>query len=120
MSENLAKFEERIAKLESSGRRLKLSLILLPLIAFSLGAAVSDALKAKSVTTEKLVIVDDTGKPRAALYANSKGNPNLELYNADGSLLLNLAKSDDNGIGCIQFFDQEGKFKGGNGGNALK
>jgi hypothetical protein len=120
MSENLATFEERIAKLESSGRRLKVSLILLPLMAFSLGAAFSDVLKAKSVITEKLIIVDDTGKTRAALYANSKGNPNLELYNADGSLMLNLAKSDDNGIGCIQFFDQAGKFKGGAGGNALK
>lgn len=120
MSDNNTSLEERIAKLESTGRRQKLLLVILPLLAVALGAAANDALKAKSVTTEKLVIVDDSGKPKAALYANAKGDPNLEMYNPDGSLLLNIARSDDNGIGCIQFFNKEGKFKGGAGGNALK
>ena len=120
MSSCTVSLEERVAKLESTGQRLKLTLVLLPLFAFALGAAANDALKAKSVTTEKLVIVNDAGKPTAALYSNAKGDPNLELYNPDGSLLLNLARSDDNGIGCIQFFNKAGEFKGGAGGNALK
>ena len=119
MSKITASMEDRIAKLERSSRRLKLILVILPLLAFALGAGANEAMQAKSLTTEKLVIVDDAGKPRAALYSNVKGDPNLEFYNADGSLLLNLARSDDNGIGCIQFFSKEGKFKGGAGGNAL-
>ena len=121
MSNNKVSVEERIAKLELSSRRLKLGLLMIPLLAFGLGAAANDALKAKSVTTEELVIVDDAGERRASLFSNPKsGDPHLELYNADGTLLLNLARSDDNGIGCIQFFNKDGKFKGGAGGNALK
>ena len=120
MSDTTARLEERVAKLESTSRRLKLLLFVLPLLTLALGAAANDALKAKSVTTEKLYIVDDSGKPKAALFCNDKGDPNLELYNPDHSLLLNLARSDDNGIGCIQFFNKNGEFKGGAGGNALK
>lgn len=54
MSNNTASVEERIANLESSSRRLKLALLMIPLLAFALGAAANDALKAKSVTTENL------------------------------------------------------------------
>lgn len=95
-------------------------LALIPVIAFSLGATTGDALKGKSVMTEKLLIVDQEGKSRAALFANQQGDPNLEFYNPDGSLLMNIARSDDNGIGCIQFFNRNGAFKGGAGGNALE
>ena len=98
MPTNTASLEDRIAKLETAGRRLKATLMMVPLLAFTLGAAANDASKAKSVTTEKLVIVDDAGKTRAALYSNESGDPSLELYNPDGSLLLNLARSDVNEI----------------------
>jgi len=120
MQMNTTTIESRLARLEQKDRRRRILLVLVPFMAFGLGAAANDVLKAKSVTTEKLVIVDEAGKPRATLYANKQGDPSLELYNPDGSLLLNLARSDDNGIGCIQFFSKEGKFKGGAGGNALK
>lgn len=119
MPHTSAALEARIARLESAGQRLKLALVVLPLLGIALGAAGKDALSIQSVTTERLTVVDESGKPRIALYANSK-SPFIELYNPDGSLLLNLARSDDNGIGCIQFFDAVGKFKGGAGGNALK
>ena len=120
MSHESTSLECRIASLEASGRRLKLALVFLPVLALVLGAAANDAIKTKLVSTEKLVIVDDSGKPKAAFFCNAQGDPNLEFYNSDGSLLLNLARSDDNGIGCIQFFSKEGKFKGGAGGNALE
>ena len=112
--------EDRLMRLEQKDRRLRALVVLVPLLAFGLGAAASDALKAKSITTGKIELVDEAGKVRAALFTNQQGDPNLEFYNPDRTLLLNVARSDDNGIGCIQFFSKDGKFKGGAGGNALQ
>ena len=112
--------EARIEKLESTVGRLRIVLVVVPLLAFVLGAAANDALTAKSVTTERLQIVNPAGETRASLFTNAKGDPVLELYNADGSLLVNAGRSPDNGVGFIQFFDEQGQFKGGAGGNALK
>ena len=46
-------------------------------------------IKAKSITTERLVIVDANGKERAAVYCGDKQEPLFEMYNADHSLILN-------------------------------
>ena len=73
-----------MAKLEASNCRLKMVLFIFPLLVIALGAGANEAMQVKSLTTEKLVIVDHTGKPRAALRSNAKGDPNLECCNADG------------------------------------
>ncbi len=111
----------RVTHLERQNRRQRLALVALPLVALLLGAAAQQVneWKGKSVTTEKLILVDDDGKERGAWYVR-KGEPVLEFYNKDHSLILNAGKSPDNGVGFIQFFDEKGKFKGGVGGNALK
>jgi len=111
---------DRIAELERKMKRIMASVIILPALAFVLGAAANDMIKAKSVTTERLVIVDANGKERAAIYCGDKQEPVLEMYNADHSLIINAGKSPDNGVGFVQFFDSAGTFKGGAGGNALK
>ena len=111
----------RVARLERQNRRQRLALVAIPLVALLLGAAAQQVneWKGKSVTTEKLILVDGDGKERGAWYVH-KGEPVLEFYNKDHSLILNAGKSPDNGVGFIQFFDDKGKFKGGVGGNALK
>lgn len=121
MIELLKTLESRIEGLERQNRRLRWLLFGLPAVAALLGAATAQVVdwKGKSVTTEKLILLDGEGKERGALYVH-KGEPVLELYNPDHSLLLNAGKSPDNGVGFIQFFDSQGKFKGGLGGNALK
>jgi hypothetical protein len=111
---------DRIAALERKMKRMIACMIVLPAFAFLLGAAANDMIRAKSVTTEKLVIVDSGGNERAALFCGDQDEPVLEMYNADHSLMLNAAKSPDNGVGFVQFFDAAGKFKGGVGGNSLK
>ncbi len=112
---------DRIAQLERKMKRIVACVISLPAIAFLLGAAANDMIKAKSVATERLVIVDANGKERAVICCTGdKQEPVFEMYNADHSLILNAGKSPDNGVGCVQFFDSVGKFKDGVGGNALK
>ena len=111
---------DRIAQLERNLKRIMGCIIVLPAFAFLLGAAANDMITAKSVTTERLLIVDANGKERAAIYCDGKQEPVLEMYNANHSLILNVGKSPDNGVGFIQFFDSAGRFKGGAGGNALK
>jgi hypothetical protein len=120
MSVSSPSIDDRVARLERRIRNLFILLLAIPALAFLLGAAANDVLKAKSVTTQKLVIVDPKGRDCAAFYVSKKGEPVFEMYNQDHSLLLNVGKSDDNGFGFIQFFDNEGKFKGGVGGNALE
>jgi hypothetical protein len=121
MGEASPTLESRIDRLERQNRRQRWLLLGLPAIALLLGASAAQVAdwKGKSVTTEKLILVDGDGKERGAMYI-SKGEPVLELYNADHSLILNAGKSPDNKVGFIQFFDDKGKFKGGVGGNALK
>lgn len=110
---------DRIAELERKMKRIVACVVILPAIAFLLGAAANDIVTAKSVTTERLVIVDGNGKERAAIFC-LRQEPVLEMYNADHSLILNAGKSPDNGVGVMQFFDSAGNFKGGVGGNAFK
>jgi hypothetical protein len=111
----------RVEGLEQQNRRLRWLLLGLPAGALLLGASAAQLAdwKGKSVTAEKLILVDGNGKERGALYVHG-GEPVLELYNKDHSLILNAGKSRDNGVGFMQFFDGQGTFKGGVGGNALK
>jgi hypothetical protein len=111
---------DRIAQLERTMKRTMACVMVLPVLAFLLGAAANDMIKAKSVTTERIVIIDANGKERAAIYCGDKQEPVFEMYNADHSLIANAGKSPENGVGFMQFFDSTGKFKGGVGGNALK
>ena len=111
---------DRMAQLERTMKRTMACVIVLPVLAFLLGAAANDMIKAKSVTTERIVIIDANGKERAAIYCGDKHEPVFEMYNADHSLIVNAGKSPENGVGFMQFFDSAGKFKGGVGGNALK
>jgi hypothetical protein len=112
---------ERVASLERQNRWQRRAMVAVPLVALLLGAAVAqvDEWKGKSVRTEKLFVLDEEGKERIGLYVH-KGEPVLEVYNKDHSLLLNAGKSLENGVGFLQFFDSQGKFKGGVGGNSLK
>jgi hypothetical protein len=121
MNEASRSLSARVERLERQNRRQRWLLLGLPAVALLLGASAAQVAdwKGKSVTTEKLILVDGDGKERGALYVH-KGEPVLELYNKDHSLLLNAGKSPDNGVAFIQFFDEKGKFKGGVGGNALK
>ncbi|MFN8705774.1 MAG: hypothetical protein ACK526_02890 [Planctomyces sp.] len=112
--------DARITCLESKFRKLLAGLFILAPLSFLLGAAANDMIQAKTVTTEKLVIVDASGKERAAIYCNETNEPVLEMYNSDHSLIMNAGKSPENGVGFVQFFDSTGKFKGGAGGNALR
>ena len=109
---------ERIAQIEKRMHWLFVLLLVLPVLAFILGAAANDSLRTKSVTTESLTIMDAEGKPRAALFIGNDGQPVLEMYNENKSLFLNAGKSQDNGVGFIQFFDSDGEFKAGVGGNS--
>lgn len=112
--------EMRVASLERRNRHQLLALVTLPFVVLIMGAGAAQIAdwKGKSVTTEKLILVDDEGNERGAWYVH-KGEPFLEFYNKDHSLILNAGKSPDNSVGFIQFFDEKGKFKGGVGGNAL-
>jgi hypothetical protein len=112
--------DDRIARLERKVKNMSACVFVLPAVALLVGAAANDMIRAKSVTTEKLVIVDTDGKERAAIYCNDKQEPIFEMYNVDHSLIVNAGKSPDNGVGFVQFFDAAGKFKGGVGGNAVK
>jgi hypothetical protein len=122
-SHNRPTLEQRIEDLERQNRRLGWWLLLAPVAALLLGAGAAEVKdwKGKSVTAEKFILVDADGKERAAVLLTGKdGEPALELYNKDHTLLLNAGKSEVNGVGFIQFFDGSGKFKGGVGGNSLK
>lgn len=111
----------RIEWLERQTRRQRWLLLGVPLLALVLGASAAQMAdwKGKSVTAERLVLVDGDGAERAALYVH-KGEPVLEMYHKDHSLILNAGKSPDNGVGFVQFFDGKGAFRGGVGGNGLK
>lgn len=119
MSESASSVSDRIALLERRVRRLTAGLVLVPACALLVGAAANEVIRTKSVTTERLIIVDSAGMERAALYCGDKQEPVLEFYNADHSLILNAGKSPDNGVGFLQYFDASGKFKGGVGGNSV-
>src|SRR5205814_9404752 len=103
-------------------RRLRRLLLLAPIAALLLGAAAAELKdwRGDSITAKKLVLIDRDSTDRAALFTNKDGDPVLEFYNKDHSLLLNAGKSPDKGVGFVQFFDGKGQFKGGVGGNALK
>ena len=121
MHSEMQSIVDRMDCLERKNQRLRWLLVSLPVLALFLGAAADDVVdwKGKSVTTEKLILVDGDGKELGS-WSGHKGAPVLEFYNKDHSLLLNAGKSPDNGVGFVQFFDENGKFKGGVGGNALK
>lgn len=121
MDRNNPSSSKRIEQLERKIHVVIMTLIVLPSLAFLLGAVANQIIRAKSVTTQKLVVVDANGKERAAIYLDDNLNePVIELYNEDHSLILNAGKSPENGVGFIQLFDKAGKFKTGYGGNAVK
>ncbi len=108
---NSATIDGRLQRLERQCTRLKLALIALPLVAVILGAAAADMAdwKGKSVSTEKLTLVDSNGKPRAVLQLTAEG-PSLSLLNDDQSQLVLIGKSKSTRVGAIYFYDDRGNF----------
>ena len=108
--------EERIQRLERQCSRQRLGLIALPLVAVLLGAAAADVAdwKGKSVTTERLTLVDSNGKARATLDVGNNGAA-FRLLNDDQSPLVTIGKS-KNRIGAINFYDDRGNFTAQEGG----
>ena len=141
--ESTSSLESRISSLERQNRKQRWLLLLLPLIAVTLGAAAqSEILNAKKVVAEEfvltdgkgntraslmllddgahLVLQDSSGKARVKLAANPEdAGPVLFLYTKNEKTALAAGQSKDNGIGFIEFYD-EGTVKGGFGGNAFK
>jgi hypothetical protein len=109
--------DARLDRLERRCARLKLALIGLPFIAAILGAAAADMAdwKGKSVTTEKLTLVDSNGKARASLQLTAEG-PTFALLNDDQSQLVTIGKSKSTRVGAIYFYDDRGNFATQEGG----
>lgn len=112
-----ATIDERLQRLERKCTRLKLALIALPLLAGILGAAAADVVdwKGKSVTTEKLTLVDANGKARAVLQLGAEG-PTFGLLNEDQSPLVTIGKSKSTRVGAVYFYDDRGNFATQEGG----
>lgn len=108
---------DRIQRLERQCTRQRWALILLPLLAGALGAAAADVAdwKGKSVTTEKLTLVDANGRPRATLQLDND-SASFRLLNDDQSPLVTIGKSKSTRIGTINFFDDRGNFAVQEGG----
>lgn len=135
--------EQRIDRLERHNRRLRWLLLVVPILALLLGAqAQKGDQKKKLIAAEEFVLTDAEGKTRASLMLLKDGahlvlqdkdgkarvrlaanpdnaGPLLYLYTKDEKAALAAGQSKDNGIGFVEFYD-EGKVKGGVGGNALK
>lgn len=109
--------DERLLRLERQCTRLKLALIALPLVAGLLGAVAADVAdwKGKSVTTEKLTLVDSNGKARAVLQLSAEG-PTFGLLNEDQSQLVTIGKSKSTRVGAVYFYDDRGNFATQEGG----
>lgn len=114
---NSSTTDERLQRLERQCTRLKLGLIVLPMVAVILGAAAADVAdwKGKSVTTEKLTLVDSNGKARAMLQLTAEG-PTFALLNDDQSQLVTVGKSKSTRVGAIYFYDDRGNFATQEGG----
>jgi hypothetical protein len=117
---NPGMIDERLQRLETQCTRLKLALIALPLAAGILGAAAADIAdwKGKSVTTEKLTLVDANGRARAVLQVGTEG-PTFALLNDDQSPLVSVGKSKSTRVGVIYFYDDRGNFATQEGGRRL-
>lgn len=109
--------DERLLRLERQCTRLKLALFAMPLLAGVLGAAAADMAdwKGKSVTTEKLTLVDATGRARAVLQLGADG-PTFGLLNDDQSPLVTIGKSKSTRVGAVYFYDDRGNFATQEGG----
>ena len=109
--------DERLQRLERQCTRLKLGLIALPLLAGILGAAAADMVdwKGKSVTTERLTLVDANGRARAVLQLGTEG-PTFALLNDDQSPLVSLGKSKSTRVGATYYYDDRGNFVAQEGG----
>ena len=114
---NPTTIDERLQRLERQCTRLKLALIALPLVAGILGAAAADVAdwKGKSVTTEKLTLVDANGRARAVLQLSAEG-PTFGLLNEDQSQLVTIGKSKNTRVGAVYFYDDRGNFATQEGG----
>ena len=108
--------DERLQRLERQCKRQRLALIALPLVAVLLGAAADDVAdwKGKSVTTERLTLVDANGKTRATLQVGNEG-ASFRLLNDDSTPLVTISKS-KNRVGAINFYDDRGDFVEQEGG----
>lgn len=117
---NPTPIDKRLQRLERQCAQLKLALLALPLVAGILGAAAADMAdwKGKSVTTEKLTLVDANGRSRAVLQVDTDG-PTFRLLNEDQSFLISIGKSKSR-IGAINFFDDRGNFAMQEGGRRPK
>lgn len=116
MTSELA-LEERVQRLEKQCFRQRLALVALPLAAALLGAAAADMADwmGKSVTTEKLTLVDANGRARAVLQLGAEG-PTFALLNDDQSPLVSIGKSKSTRIGAVYFYDDRGNFATQEGG----
>lgn len=113
---NYATSGVRLQRLERQCNQLKLALLAMPVVAGLLGFASADMAdwKGKSVTTEKLTLVDSNGRPRAVLQVTADG-PTFRLLNEDQSFLVSIGKAKSR-IGAINFFDDRGNFAMQEGG----
>lgn len=64
----------RVARLERQNRRQRLVLLALPVVGLLLGAAQVADWKGRSVTTEKLILVDSNGNERGSFAAEAEGS----------------------------------------------
>src|SRR5262249_2569497 len=115
---DLAALMDRLDKLEDQNRRLRRALAFLLLLGSAglwagqgrLGPDAPQAraaeAKSKTVLTERLVLVDANGKPRAELGLDH-GDPFFQLANGAGKaqIILRLGKE----VAGINFLDEKGK-----------
>ena len=59
------------------------------------------------ITAEKFVLVDQTGKTRAALHMTLEGKPRLDLYDEEGRARVGIYLL-KNGLPRLGLFDEEG------------
>ena len=112
---------DRVQKLELQCRRLKLSLIGLIIVTLSLGSLSIQTtdLKGKSVTTEKLILQDASGKVRGT-WTLVGASPYLTLLNEDQTPLVFIGKCPDTSAGCVSCFDSQGRLAVGLGGKTAE
>lgn len=142
MDDRTHSMEDRLGRLERQNRRFRWLMLGLPAVAFLLGSATQQEVwRGKMVVAEEFVLADPDGETRASLMllddgahlvlqdkdgkarvrlaANPDGaGPLLYLYTKDEKAALAAGQSKDNGIGFVEFYD-EGKVKGGVGGNSF-
>jgi hypothetical protein len=88
--------QARVERLERANRRLKgIGTAVAVLAGASLLMGQNPAQKPAVLEAEKFVVVDNRGKPRAALGVSKGGMAYLEMSNSEGKRLMTLRTIDD-------------------------